>query len=166
MALSMNVSSTAPTRDASATAAPASLPVSVIAANEARRRQALSEYQEATARGTAELGRAEGERTIQSRNLAAAMENARFQGMSQLASAGQARSPRFADRMRRQLTRQELERRGQLERETAMRMSSIEEVMANARRARDRQLLSLESDEALQRTALERIFTPPTFRSA
>jgi hypothetical protein len=68
--------------------------------------------------------------------------------------------------MRRQLTRQELERRGQLERETAMRMSSIEEVMANARRARDRQLLALEADEALQRTALERVFTPPTFRSA
>lgn len=111
------------------------------------------------------MGRAQAERTIQSKNLAAALENARFQGMSGLASMGQARSPRFADRLRRQLTREELARRGQLERDTTMRLSSIEDVIANARRARDRQLLALESDEALQRTALERVFTPPTYRS-
>jgi len=166
MALSMNMNSTTPTRDASTLAAPASLPVSVVAANESRRRQALSEYQEATARGTAEQSRLEANRTIQSRDLAAAMENARFRGMSELAAAGQARSPRFADRFRRQLTREELSRRGQLERETAMQMGSVEEMIAAARRARDRQLLALEGDEALQRTALERIFTPPTLRSS
>lgn len=166
MALSMNMTSTTPTRDASATAAPASLPASVIAANEARRRAALSEYQEASARGTAEQGRVEAGRTIQSRNLASAMENARFQGMSGLAAMGQARSPRFADRLRRELTRQELQRRGELERETSMQMSSIQEMIDAARRARDRQLLAIEGDEVLQRTALNRIFNPPTYGGA
>lgn len=166
MALSLNMTSTTPTRNASSTAAPASLPASVIAANEARRRAALSEYQEASARGTAEQGRVEAERTIQSRNLASTMENARFQDMSGLAAMGQARSPRFADRLRRQLTRQELQRRGELERETAMQMSSIQEMIAAARRARDRQLLAIEGDEALQRTALDRVFNPPTYGGA
>lgn len=166
MALSLNMTSTAPTRDASSTAAPASLPVSVIAANEARRRAALSEYQEASARGSADIGRVGAQRSIDSRNLASALENARFRGMSSLASAGQARSPRFADRLRRDLTRRELESRGQMERDSAMQMSSIEEMIAAARRARDRQLLGIESDEVLQRTQLERVFTPPTFGGA
>jgi hypothetical protein len=166
MALTLGTTSTAPTRDASAMAAPASLPVNVIAANEARRRAALSSYQEATAGGAAAQGRIEADRITASRDLAAALENARFQGMSSLASIGQARSPRFADRFRRQLTRQELRQRGELERQTAMQLSSVEEMMASARRARDRELLGLEADEVLQRTALDRIFTPPTFRSA
>lgn len=166
MPLSLNMTSTTPTRDASPTAAPASLPVNVIAANEARRRAALSDYQEATARGSAEIGRTEAQRSVDSRDLAAALENARFQGMSSLAAAGQARSPRFADRLRRQLTRAELTERGRLERQSAMQISSIEDVMASARRARDRQLLDLESDEVLQRTALNRIFAPPTFGGA
>lgn len=166
MALTLNTTSTAPTRDASAIAAPASLPVNVIAANEARRRAALSDYQEAAARGTADIGRVEAQRTIDSRNLAAALENARFQGMSALAGVSQARSPRFADRLRRELTRRELTERGQMERQAALQIGSIEEMIAAARRARDRQLLGIESDEVLQRTALEQIFTPPTFRSA
>jgi hypothetical protein len=162
----MSTTSTAPTRDASAISAPASLPVEVVAANEARRRAALSSYQEATARGVTEQGRIEADRVTSSRDLAATLENARFQGMSSLAGIGQARSPRFADRFRRQLTRQELRQRGELERQTAMQLSSVEEMMAAARQARDRQLLQIEGDEALQRTALDRIFTPPTFRSA
>ena len=166
MALTFNTTSTAPTRDASAMAAPASLPVNVIAANEARRRAALSDYQEAAARGTADIGRVEAQRTIDSRNLASSLENARFQGMSALAGVGQARSPRFADRLRRELTRRELMERGQMERQAALQMGSIEEMVASARRARDRQLLELEGDEVLQRTALDRIFTPPTFRTA
>ena len=165
MALTLNTTSTAPTRDASDFAAPASLPVSVIAANEARRRAALSDYQEATARGTAEMGRIEANRALDSRGLAAALENSRFQGMSALAGMGQARSPRFADRLRRQLTRAELEARGRMERDAAMQMGSVEQMMAEARRARDRQLLGLETDEVLQRTALDRIFNPPTYRS-
>ena len=166
MALTLNTTSTAPTRDASAMAAPASLPVNVIAANEARRRAALSDYQEAAARGTADIGRVEAQRTIDSRNLAASLENARFQGMSALAGVGQARSPRFADRLRRELTRRELASRGEMERQAALQVGSIEEMMAAARRARDRQLLELEGDEVLQRTALDRIFAPPTFRTA
>ena len=166
MALTLNTTSTAPTRDASALAAPASLPVNVIAANEARRRRALSDYEEATIGGMAQIGRLDADRIAQSRDLAAQAENARFQGMSALAGIGQARSPRFADRLRRELTRTELAQRGRMERETAMRIASVEETIAAARRARDRQLLELEGDEVLQRTALERIFTPPTFRTA
>jgi hypothetical protein len=166
MPLSLTGTSTTPTRDASAFAAPASLPTSVVAANEARRRSALSDYQEATVRGSAEMGRVEADRITASKDLAAAIENSRFTGMSGLASIGQARSPRFADRLRRDLTRQELRQRGEMERQAAMQMGSIEEMIANARRARDRQLLQLESDEVLQRTALQNIFTPPVFRTA
>jgi len=165
MPLSMNASSTSPTRDASVSSAPASLPVSVVAANEARRRQALSQYQEATAQASAGQGRTAAERIAASRDLAANYESQRFQGMSSLAAIGQARSPRFADRLRRDLTRSELMQRGQLERQAAMQMSSFEEMMAAARRARDRQLLDLETDEVLQRTALDQIFMPPVYRS-
>jgi hypothetical protein len=166
MPLSFAGTSTTPTRDASALAAPASLPTAVVAANEARRRAALSDYQEATARGSAEMGRVEADRITASRDLATAVENARFKGMSGLASIGQSRSPRFADRLRRDLTRQELTQRGQLERQSAMQMGSIEEMIASARRARDRQLLELEADEVLQRTALEQVFLPPVYRTS
>jgi hypothetical protein len=166
MPLTFNTTSTSPTRNASDFAAPASLPVNVIAANEARRRRALSDYEEAAIGGTAQMGRIDSERIAASRELAAQAENARFQGMSSLAAVGQARSPRFADRLRRELTRTELGQRGQMEREAAMRMASIEETIAAARRARDRQMLELEADEVLQRTALDRIFNPPVFRSA
>jgi type II secretory pathway pseudopilin PulG len=50
-----------------------------------------------------------------------------------------------------------------MEREAALQMASVEEMMSAARRARDRQLLELESEEALARTQLERVFLPPTF---
>lgn len=166
MPLTFNTTSTSPTRNASDFAAPASLPVNVIAANEARRRRALSDYEEASIQGTGQMGRLDADRIVASKNLAAQAENARFQGMSSLAAIGQARSPRFADRLRRDLTRTELSQRGQMEREAAMRMASIEETIAAARRARDRQLLDLEDAELLQRTALDRIFTPPTFGGA
>jgi hypothetical protein len=166
MPLTFNATSTSPTRDASIFGAPASLPVNVIAANEARRRRALSDYQEASISGTAQMGRIDAERIAASRELAAQAENARFQGMSSLAAIGQARSPRFADRLRRELTRLELSQRGQMTRESAMQMASVEQMIAAARRERDRQLLDLEGDEALQRTDLNLIFTPPTFRSA
>lgn len=163
MPLSLNATSTSPTRNASATSAPASLPTSVVAANEARRRQALSQYQEASATGSAQIGRIEADRTIQSKNLAAELENARFRGMSGLAAIGQARSPRFADRMRRDLIRSELQQRGNLERQASMQTASVQEMIAVARRARDRQLLDLEDSELLQRTDLARVFAPPKF---
>lgn len=141
-----------------------SLPVEVTAANEARRRAALSDYQEALARGGNEMGRIEAQRAIDSSQLAAQLENTRFQGFSNLASIGQARSPRFADRLRRDLTRAELQSRGQMERDVAMRMQSVQDMIDEARRARSRQLLQLESDEALQRSQINRIFAPPSFR--
>lgn len=82
--------------------------------------------------------------------------------MRQLGSIGQARSPRFADRLRREALRMQATQEGRLERQAALEMASVEEIMAAARRARDRQLLELESEEALARTALERVFLPPT----
>lgn len=159
----LTMTSTAPTRDATtAGAAPAALPASVQAALEMRRRQASSDFEEALAMGGRQQSRIDAERIAASRDIASQFTNQRRTAMRQLGSIGQARSPRFADRLRREALRMQTTEEGRLARQAALEMASVEEMMAAARRARDRQLLELESEEALSRTALERVFLPPT----
>jgi len=166
MPLSLAGTSTSPTRDASVLAAPASLPASVVAANEARRRQASAGFEEAAIRGTSEQGRIQADKIMASTRLASDYQNQRMGGLRQLGSIGQARSPRFADRLRRDLLERELQQRGELARQTTMQMGSVEELINAARRQRDRQLLDIEGEEVLQRTLLERVFTPPVYGGA
>jgi len=160
----LTMTSTAPTRDATtAGAAPAALPASLTAALEMRRRQASSDFEEALAMGGRQQSRIDAERVAASRDAASQFANQRMTAMRQLGSIGQARSPRFADRLRREALRMQSTQEARMEREAALQMASVEEMMAAARRARDRQLLELESEEALARTQLERVFLPPTF---
>ena len=159
----LTMTSTAPTRDATTAGdAPAALPPSVIAALEARRRQASSDFEEALALGGRQQSRIDTERLAASRDLASEFTNQRMTAMRQLGSIGQARSPRFADRLRREALRMQTTQEGRMTREAALQMASVEEMMAAARRARDRQLLELESEEALARAQLERVFLPPS----
>lgn len=161
MALTMN--STSPIRTVSGGQA-APLSAELIAANEARRRQANVGYQEAAASGSAQTGRVFADKILASRNLASDYTNERLRGMRELGSMGMARNPRFADRLRRELVRRQSREQAEMERKAAQQAANISEIVAAARRARDRQLLDVESDEVLARTQLANVFNAPVYR--
>lgn len=161
MALTMN--STSPLRTASTGGQAAPLPAELIAVNEARRRQANAAYEEAAATGSAQTGRILADKLAASRNLASDFTNERLTGMRQLGSMGMARNPRFADRLRRELVRRQTREQASMERQAAMQLANIEEIVAAARRARDRQLLDVESQEVLARTQLSNVFNAPVY---
>jgi predicted transcriptional regulator len=73
------------------------------------------------------------------------------------------RNPRFADRLRRELVRRQTREQASMERQAAMQLANIEEIVAAARRARDRQLLDVESQEVLARTQLANVFNAPVY---
>lgn len=77
---------------------------------------------------------------------------------------GMARNPRFADRLRRELVRRQSREQAEMERKAAQQAANISEIVAAARRARDRQLLDVESDEVLARTQLANVFNAPVYK--
>ena len=154
------MASTSPLSAGSYSGTPASLPRDVLAALAERRRTASRAFEQALAKQQAGASRIDAQTTAQLSGLSRRLGRDRHEGMSQLAAAGRARSPRQAGRFLRGMRDQEVEQRGQLGQQRADQLRALDVMVNEARRTRDREHAGVDADKARHSTELDRLFEP------